>query len=212
VRRLPDLALYLVTDPGLCAARGLLATVLAAVAGGAGVVQLRDKAADDAELTRLARALKAALAPVGVPLVVNDRVGVAVAAGADGLHIGQQDGDLHAARAAIGPEMLLGLSIENAAQASGIDPAAVDYIGAGPVFDTGTKPDAAPALGLAGLAAVCRAAPVPAVAIGGIGPGNARAAVEAGAAGVAVVSAICAADDPRSAAARLRRAVMEARR
>ena len=103
VRRLPDLRLMLVTDAAMTARRGLLATVRAAVAGGVTIVQLRDKDASDDDLIALARALRAELAPRGVPLIVNDRPAVAKAAGADGVHIGQEDGDPRAARAAPRP-------------------------------------------------------------------------------------------------------------
>jgi thiamine-phosphate pyrophosphorylase len=211
MRRAADLALYLVTDPVLCGARGVEAVVQGAVRGGVTLVQLRDKAASDAELVALARRLKAALAPMGVPLIVNDRVEVAMEADADGVHIGQEDGDPGRVRARIGPERLLGLSVEAPEHAASIDAAVVDYVGAGPVRATATKPGHAPAIGFDGLAGLVRAAPVPAVAIGGIGLDEAGRAVACGAAGVAVVSGICAAPDPEAAARALRRAVDAAR-
>jgi thiamine-phosphate pyrophosphorylase len=211
MRRLPDLALYLVTDPILCGPRGVEAVVAAAVRGGVTAVQLRDKTARHADMVAQARRLKAALAPAGVPLVVNDRVEVAVAADADGVHVGQDDGDPATVRARIGPDRLLGLSVEAPAHLAGVDPGVVDYVGAGPVRATATKPGHAPAIGFEGLAALVRGAQVPAVAIGGIGLGNAACAVACGAAGVAVVSAICAAPDPEAAARALRRAVEAAR-
>ncbi len=203
----PDLRLMLVTDSAMIGARGLVDTVLAAVAGGATIVQLREKAQPDEALFPLARALCARLRPLGVPLVVNDRVAVARAAGADGVHLGQGDGDPAAARALLGPGAIIGRSVTDAAQASGIDPAVVDYVGLGPVFATATKPDANPPIGVAGVRAIVPLLPVPTVAIGGIDAGNAGAVIAAGAAGVAVVSAICAAVDPAAAAAALRRAM-----
>ncbi len=206
MRLLPDLRLILVTDPAQTARRGLLETVQAAIAGGVTSVQLRDKAMPDAEMVPLARALMADLAPAGVRLMVNDRVAVAAETGAD-LHIGQEDGDPAAARAAIGPDAILGLSVTKAEEVATVDPAVVDYVGLGPVFATATKADAAPPLGLEGFRAVGARLPVPFVAIGGIDAGNAAAIMAAGAAGIAVISAICAADDPRAAAALLRRAV-----
>jgi len=196
----------LVTDAAMTARRGLVETVLAAVAGGVTVVQLRDKAASDAEMLATGRALLAALAPFGIPLVVNDRVSVAAALGAH-LHIGQEDGDPAAARAAIGPDALLGLSVTRAAEMATVDGRIVDYVGLGPVFVTGTKADAAAPLGLDGFRAIAARLAVPSVAIGGIDAENAAAVIDAGAGGIAVVSAICAADDPRAAAAALRRAV-----
>lgn len=206
MRHLPDLRLILVTDPALTARRGLLETVRAAVAGGVTSVQLRDKAMPDAEMIPLARALMAELAPAGVRLMVNDRVAVAAATGAD-LHIGQEDGDSATARAAIGAEAILGLSVTRMDEVGTVDPAVVDYVGLGPVFATSTKPDAAPPLGLDGFRTVGARLPVPFVAIGGVDAANAGAVMVAGAAGIAVVSAICAADDPAAAAAMLRRAI-----
>jgi thiamine-phosphate pyrophosphorylase len=196
----------LVTDAAMTARHGLVETVRAAVAGGVTVVQLRDKEAGDDAMLATGRALRATLDPLGVPLVVNDRVAVAAALGAH-LHIGQEDGDPAAARAAIGPDAILGLSVTRAAEVATVDARIVDYAGLGPVFATGTKADAAPALGLDGFAAIARALPVPSVAIGGIDAANAAAVMAAGAVGIAVVSAICAADDPQAAAATLRRAV-----
>jgi thiamine-phosphate pyrophosphorylase len=197
----------LVTDPVMTRARGLVETALAAVAGGVTIVQLRDKDAGDAALIAAARALRAALLPLGVPLIVNDRVAVALAAGADGVHIGQDDGDPAAARARLGPDALIGLSVTRAAEIGTVDAGVVDYVGLGPLFATATKADAAPALGLAGARAIAARLPVPWIGIGGIDAHNAADVMGAGAAGVAVVSAICAAADPTPAAADLRRAI-----
>lgn len=205
-----DLSVYLVTDPGLCAGRGVEATVLAAVRGGVTAVQLRDKQASDAELVALARALRGALAGTGVPLLVNDRVEVARAAGADGVHVGQSDTAAAQARAALGPEAIVGLSVETVEHARALDPAVVDYVGAGPVFATPTKLDHAAPLGFDGLAALCAASPVPAVAIGGVKAEHAGRVLAAGARGLAVVSAICAAPDPEAAARSLAAALATA--
>jgi thiamine-phosphate pyrophosphorylase len=187
---------YVITDPG--AALPVPDQVRAAARGGAAVVQIRDKRAADAELAALVAMLLPELALLGVRLVVNDRVEVARAAGAHGVHIGQGDGDPAAVRARIGPGMLLGLSVETEAQAGRI-PAGVDYIGAGPVRATASKPDHAPPVGFDGLARIVAAAGLPAYAIGGIGPGDAAAAKAAGAAGIAVVSAVTQAPDARAA-------------
>lgn len=211
MRRLPDLTLMLVTDAAMMARRGVVETSLAAVAGGVTVVQLRDKTADDESLTALARALRESLAPLGVPLIVNDRVAVAIAAEAEGLHIGQEDGSPAEARARIGAEMILGLSVTGPADVATVDPAVVDYVGLGPVIASATKADAAPPLGLDGTRAIGATLGLPWVAIGGIDAGNAGAIMATGASGVAVVSAIAAADDPRAAAAGLRAAIQEGR-
>lgn len=196
-----DLSLYLVTDPGLCARRGVLETVMAAAEGGVTVVQLRDKTASDAMLIPIAMRLKTYLAPRGIPLIINDRIEVALASGADGLHVGQGDMDVREARRRLPPGTILGLSIETLDQMPGVDPTVVDYIGAGPVFATTTKPDHAPPLGLDGLAAIVAASRVPVVAIGGLDARHVGAVRATGAAGVAVVSAICAAPDVTAAAA-----------
>lgn len=195
-----DLSLYLVTDPDLCASYGLVETVVAAVRGGVTVVQLRDKHASDGELIDLARRLKTALAGSGVPLIINDRLAVAVASGADGLHLGQDDGDVAAARAALGDDALLGLSVQRHDQLERLDPAPLDYLGLGPVFATPTKQDHATPLGFDGLASLVAASPLPSVAIGGLKAGHAAAVRAAGADGLAVISAICGQPDPEAAA------------
>jgi thiamine-phosphate pyrophosphorylase len=205
-RRGFDPRLYLVTDPAL-GGPDLVARVLAAVAGGVTLVQLRDKRASDAALVTLARALMAGLAPAGVPLIVNDRVEVALAADADGLHVGQSDMEVAKARARLGPTRILGLSLERIGDLDGVDAAAVDYVAASPVFGTATKPDIAPPLGLDGVRRLRRGTALPLVGIGGIGTENAAAVIEAGADGVAVVSAILAAADPEAAARTMRRVV-----
>jgi thiamine-phosphate pyrophosphorylase len=207
VKRLPDLRLMLVTDAAMTARRGLLATVREAVMGGVTVVQLRDKDAPDDDLVALAVALRAELAPRGVPLIVNDRPAAAKAAGADGVHIGQEDGDPRAVRRLLGPGAILGLSVTKAAEVATVDADIVDYVGLGPVFSTATKADAAPPLGLDGLRSAGAMLPAPFVAIGGIDARNAGPVMAAGAAGIAVVSAICGASDPRAAAAALRLAI-----
>jgi thiamine-phosphate pyrophosphorylase len=173
--------------------------VLAAVRGGSGVVQLRDKRGTDAEVTRLARRLHDLLVPFGVPLIINDRVEVMLASGAEGLHVGQTDAPVTDMRRAIGPDRWLGLSIETAAQLAAMPAGVVDYIGVGPVRATATKPDAALPIGFDGLAKIVWAAPVPAVAIGGLELADVAAVKRAGAAGLAVVSAIAAAEDPEAA-------------
>ena len=195
-----DLSLYLVLDPGLCAGFGMVETARAAVAGGASVVQLRDKHADTPLMIETGRALKAALSGTGALLIVNDNVEAAVAIGADGLHIGQEDMDAPTARARIGDDMILGLSVETEALAAGIDPAIVDYAGIGPVFATSTKADHKEPTGFAGLARLVRVCPVPAVAIGGLKAAHVGDVFAAGANGLAVVSAICGTRDPEAAA------------
>ncbi len=201
-----DLSLYLVTDTRLCAAMGVPATVTAAVSGGATAVQLRDPASSDADLVALGRAVVRALTGSGVPLLVNDRVDLVAAIGADGAHVGQEDLDVVRARRELGSEAFLGLSVPTLDQvAAARDTGAeVDYLGVGPVWAQATKPNAAAPSGLDRLAAIVAASPWPCVAIGGIGPGRVRPVRAAGAAGIAVVSAICGTPDPAAATRRLR--------
>ncbi|ULB08891.1 thiamine phosphate synthase [Cereibacter azotoformans] len=192
-----NLTLYFVTPDGAADPEAL---AVAAVRGGATLVQLRDKRRSDAELVPLARRLIAALDPFGVPLIVNDRVEVVLAAGAAGLHVGLGDLGIEEARRRIGPDRLLGLSVEAPGHLQALPLGIVDYVGVGPVRATASKPDHAPPIGFDGLARLVAAAPVPAVAIGGLGAGDARAVKAAGADGLAVVSAIGSAADPEAAA------------
>jgi thiamine-phosphate pyrophosphorylase len=217
VRRPLDPTLYLVTDTALCAPRPVADVVRAAVAGGVTVVQVRDKAASRRELLALTRAVRAALADrPDVPVVVNDAVDVALLAGADGVHVGQDDLPPAEVRALLGPDALLGLSVSSPAE---LDVAlalagTVDLVGIGPVWETPTKPDAGTGLGpdgTAALAAPARAAGLQAVAIGGITPDRAAAVAATGIDGLCVVSAVCAAADPAAAARGLRAEIARGR-
>lgn len=194
---LPDPGVYPVSDPS--ARIGVEAACVAAARGGARLVQLRDKTASDAELTVLARRLVAALTPLGCALLINDRIGVAKAAGAAGAHVGQSDAAVAEARALLGPDAILGLSIDAPGQLDRDDWERIDYVGVGPVFATPTKPDHATPQGWEGIARLCALAPVPAVAIGGVKTAHAGLAKAAGAAGLAMVSEIFGAEDPEAA-------------
>ena len=198
-----DLSLYLVVGPGDTRGRPLGEVVLAAVAGGVTAVQLRCKDHSAGDFVQEARALVAELRPRGIPLIVNDRVDVALAVGADGVHVGQDDLPAADVRRMVGEDLIVGLSVTNLAEALALDPRVVDYAGVGPVFATSTKPDAAPPLGLGGTRAICDVLSVPAVAIGGIGLTNAADVLTAGVTGIAVISAICGADSPRESAGQL---------
>lgn len=201
-----DLRLYLVTDRALAGPRGVLETVAAALVGGVTLVQVRAPEASGRSFVEEARALKALLAPHGVPLLVNDRVDVALAVDADGVHVGQGDIYPLAVRSMLGPDRIVGLSVGSPAEweASRDQLAAVDYIGTGPVFGTRTKSDAGAAIDTEGLAAMIAVSHLPVVAIGGIGLANAAGVMEALPQGLAVVSAIMAAEDPALAARDLR--------
>ncbi|WP_064713427.1 thiamine phosphate synthase [Rhizobium bangladeshense] len=198
-----DLSLYLVLDPDLCAGIGMVETARLAVAGGATMVQLRDKKAGTARMIETGRALKETLNGTGALLIVNDDVEAAIAIGADGLHIGQEDMDARTARGMIGPEMILGLSVETEALAAAVDPSLVDYTGVGAVFATPTKADHKQPIGFDGLARLVKASPVPSVAIGGLKAEHVAEVFTAGARGLAVVSAICGTPDPEAATRRI---------
>jgi thiamine-phosphate pyrophosphorylase len=194
-----DLSVYLLTDSALCGARGVSEVVRAAIAGGVTLVQLRDPEAKTGALVTQARALLALLRPAGIPLIINDRVDVALAAGADGVHVGQRDMSVTDVRALLGRELWVGLSITSLAQLAAAPMDQLDYIGVGPVFATPTKPDAATPIGMSGLAAIAARSSLPVVAIGGLKQSHTADVLQAGAKGVAVVSAICAATDPTQA-------------
>jgi thiamine-phosphate pyrophosphorylase len=203
-----DLSLYLVTDTALCGLAGVPATVAAAVAAGVTAVQLRDPTATDDDFAALGRELRAVLAGTGVPLLVNDRVHLVAAIGADGAHVGQSDVDIAAARAALGDAPYLGLSVQDVAHVATAEtrgPGVLDYLGVGPVWGTATKPDHAPPGGVDGLRRVVRVSPWPCVAIGGITADRVPQLRASGAAGIAVVSAICGQPDVGAATAALRR-------
>ena len=188
--------IYVITDPD--APLPVAEQARAAARGGAAWVQLRDKTALDGDLAALVRRLLPEMAALGVLLIVNDRIEVALATGAHGLHIGQGDGDAALVRRRLPAGMILGLSIETVAQARLIPPG-VDYIGAGPVRATSTKPDHATPIGFDGLAQIVAAAALPTFAIGGLKPGDAGAVRATGAIGMAVVSAVTRAPDPEAA-------------
>jgi|SRR5664280_822517 len=209
-RRPPlDLSLYLVTDTVMCRQFGLAATVSAAIGAGVSVVQLRDVDATDHELVGLGREVMAVLAGTGVRLIVDDRVHLVGAIGAGGAHVGQSDIGIGQARAQLGPAAYLGLSVQTlehvwAAQEG--DDADLDYLGVGPVWGTATKLDAAAPAGVERLRQIASASPWPCVAIGGINLERLALVRSAGAAGAAVVSAICGQPDVAAATRGLRAA------
>ncbi|MHC1788619.1 thiamine phosphate synthase [Solidesulfovibrio sp.] len=206
-----DPGLYLVTDRTALSGRDLFDVVGRAVAGGARLVQLREKNTATREFVELARGLLALVRPLGARLVVNDRVDVALAAGADGVHVGQDDMHPVDVRALLGPKAIVGLSVTGEDETRAARGLPVDYLGAGPIFATATKADAGAPQGLDGLVRMLALAEVPVVAIGAVTPANAAAVMATGVAGLAVVSAICAAADPQAAARELRAIVDAAR-
>ena len=201
------LRLIVVTDPACGAGRSVVEVVRAALRGGAPAIQLRAKDATARETVALARLLRAETRAAGALLFVNDRVDVALAAGADGAHLGDDDLPLAAARAIVPPGFLLGMSADAPEGALRAARCGADYVGAGPVYATASKADAGEAVGPERIAAVAAAAGVPVVGIGGIDASNAGEVVRAGAAGVAVISAVMRAADPEAATRELLRAV-----
>lgn len=209
-----DLSLYLVTDRGLSLGRETVNIVAAAVRGGVTCVQLREKEASTRDFIAEARAVKALLVEIDrdIPLIINDRLDVALVVGADGVHLGQTDMAISDARRIAGDALIIGISVESVTDAVVAEAAGADYLGISPVFATPTKNDTAAPLGLAGVRAIRAAVNLPLVGIGGINQGNAACVLQAGADGVAVVSAIVAATCPRSAAAALHQQILSTSR
>jgi thiamine-phosphate pyrophosphorylase len=194
--------LYFITGEPAFEGRSLVETTRAALRGGATAVQLRNKSGDTGAMLTLGRSLLELTRAAGTPLIVNDRVDVALALDADGLHVGQDDLPARLARQLIGPERILGVSVGTVDEAKQAERDGADYLGAGDVFGTLSKPDAGPPIGLSGLAEIARAVTIPVVAIGGINEANAASVIEAGAAGVAVISAVTDSLNPEDAARR----------
>lgn len=199
-----DLSLYLVTDRSLSLERPLETVVEEAVRGGVTMVQLREKDASTLDFYNLAMRLKSILRPYNVPLIINDRLDIALACDAEGLHIGQSDMPYAVARRLLGKDRIIGLSVESIQDATDANNLDVDYIGISPVFGTQTKTDTAPALGLEGIREITRISGHPSVGIGGINLTNAQDIIQAGANGISVVSAIMSAPDPRQSARQLK--------
>lgn len=194
-----QLRLYLVTERSMLRGRDLTDVVMQAVEGGVTMVQLREKDISTREFIELAQALKSVLMRMRVPFIINDRVDVALAVDADGVHIGQSDMPYDIARRMLGSDKIIGLSVENFAEIEEANRLDVDYIGVSPVFATPTKTDTAMPFGLDGLREAVRRSLHPSVAIGGINMSNFRSVLSTGTNGIAVVSAIMDSDNPREA-------------
>jgi thiamine-phosphate pyrophosphorylase len=195
--------LYLVTDRGLCGKKSLEEVVIQAVKGGAAYVQLREKEISTRFFVKEAVKIKKILEPYKVPLIINDRVDVALACGAEGVHIGQEDMPCEIVRKLMGRKAIIGLSVETWEDVVASQKLDVDYIGVSPVFSTPTKTDTKDAWGIEGLARIKAFSRHPLVAIGGLNESNIKEVVKAGAQCVAVVSAICASPDPEAAASKI---------
>ena len=206
-----NLRLYLVTDRTLSGDRPLEKIVCESVASGVTAVQLREKNSGTREFLEQAFTLRQATTQLGIPLIINDRLDIALACRADGIHLGQDDMQCALARRIAGNDMIFGISVSTLNEALQAETDGADYLGVGPLFTTPTKADALPATGLDVLRSIRRAVRIPLVGIGGINYTNAGDVIRAGADGVAVVSAIIASPDPGAAAAALRSVVDEAR-
>lgn len=201
-----DYSLYLVADADYAAGRDLAGLVDAAVEGGVTIVQLRAKSLAGGEFVELGRTLAERLAARGIPLLINDRLDVALACGAAGVHLGQEDVPVPLARRILGPDATIGVSINTPEEARRAERQGADYVGAGPAFATTTKDSPLAVLGPDGIRIIVQATRLPVVAIGGVGAGNAAELARAGAGGIAVVSAILGAPDARKAAEDLKKA------
>ena len=211
-----NLTLYVLVDPARAKGRPPADVAAAAARGGATLIQLRNKSGVTRTLVEQATAIKRSLAGSGVPILVNDRVDVALAAGADGVHLGRDDLDPIVARRLLGPRAIIGATVRADADVAALAPGAIDYVCIGGVFATTSKDNPDPPIGVHGLAHLARLVRermpgMPVGAIAGIDEGNAGEVMRAGADGVAVVSAVTAASDPEAAARRLRAIVDGAR-
>ncbi|MGD9948045.1 MAG: thiamine phosphate synthase [Desulfobulbus sp.] len=209
-----DLSLYLVTDRALALGRATVNIVAAAIRGGVTCVQLREKHCSTREFVEEARAVQGVLEQMEprIPLIINDRLDVALAVQADGVHLGQTDMRLTDARMLVGQTMMIGISVESVEDALRAEREGADYVGISPIFSTPTKTDTAPPLGLDGIRLIRAAVSLPLVGIGGIHQENAADVLQAGTDGVAVVSAIVSAACPCSAAASLKQQINAVKR
>ncbi len=204
-----DYSLYLITDSALSKGRTTIEIVKAAVQGGATIVQLREKSCSTRIFIEEALTVKAFLKGLHIPLIINDRVDVAMAVQADGVHLGQDDMPIKTARKILKDTMLIGISTHSTKEAVEAEKKGADYIGVGPVFSTSTKRDTSPVIGPKGVFKIKKSVTIPIIGIGGIGEDNASEVISNGADGIAVISAIVAAKDPEDAAVRLKSIITE---
>ncbi len=211
MRKKIDYSLYLVTDREMIGNRSLSSVVLAAAKGGVSVVQIREKKCPTRVYLEIASEIKAILSMYDIPLIINDRLDIALACGADGVHIGQSDMPYPEARRLLGPDAIIGLTVETEEQALAAEALDADYLGVSTIFPTPTKTDTVHVWGIEGLENLADRSRHKLVAIGGLNQTNAAEMIKAGADGVAVVSAICAADNPEIAAREIRTRIDAAR-
>lgn len=198
-----DYSLYLVTDRYLVGSKDFLTSIKRALEGGVTLIQLREKDATSKEFYEIGLQIKNIADEFSVPLIINDRVDLALALDADGVHIGQTDLPLEVVRRIIGQDKLLGYSVSTSEEAIYGEKMGADYLGAGPVFPTGSKKDASEPIGLSGLKAIKQSVNIPVIGIGGIGSANLSQVKNTGIDGISVISAILSQEDPYHAAKEL---------
>lgn len=194
-------------DPRLCVIASDIDIVEQAIAGGATIIQLREKNVPLDEVIALGRVLHVITKQYGIHLIINDYVDAVLAVDAEGVHVGMSDIPIYWTRRMVGKEKIIGASASNVSEAINAVKEGADYIGAGPVFETHSKKDAGEPIGLDGLSKIVQAVSIPVVAIGGITASNAASVIGAGARGIAVISAVVAAADPEKAARELRQTI-----
>jgi thiamine-phosphate pyrophosphorylase len=206
-----DYSLYLVTDRNLSLGRSNLEIIKAAVEGGVTIVQLREKEATTREFYEEGLKIKDYLQSKEIPFIINDRIDLALALNADGVHLGQDDMPVHVARMILGSNKIIGASAFTPDEAKAAASMGADYLGLSPIFVTGTKPELTQQIGIEGIKDLSGSVGIPVVGIGSMNQSNAFEAVKAGLDGVAVVSAICSQEDPRAAATAIKAEVMRAK-
>ena len=206
-----DYSLYLVTDRALSLGRSNLEVIQAAVRGGVTLVQLREKEATTKEFYQEGLKIRACLKARDIPLIINDRIDMALALDAEGVHLGQEDMPIDATRKILGPQKIIGASVFTPEEAKIAEALGADYLGLSPIFVTETKPELTQQLGTKGIPLLKEAVKIPVVGIGSMNESNAYEAVKAGLDGVAVVSAICSREDPRAAAEAIKKEVLRAK-
>lgn len=196
--------LYIITDQRISHGKSHLEVAEAALAGGATVIQFRDKEMEDSEAIEVCRKIYELTKKKGIPFIVNDRVEVARIVQADGVHLGQEDQSLDFARKILNQNQIIGISVETAEQAIEAEKEGADYLGVGPIYPTATKLDAGRALGVTRLKEIKETVSIPVIAIGGIDEDNLEEVLRAGADGIAVISAVVGAPDITQACRKLK--------
>ena len=204
-------SLYLVTDRDLSLGRSNLEVIQSAVEGGVTVVQLREKDSTTREFFEEGLKIRDYLRSKHIPLIINDRIDIALALNADGIHLGQDDMPVDIARTMVGSNKVIGASVFSPVEAKVAEAMGADYLGLSPIFTTGTKPELTEQIGIEGIPAIRQAVNIPVVGIGSMNQANAYEAVKSGLDGVAVVSAICSQENPKAAAEAIKAEVMRAK-